>query len=61
MSNQQDKQEIAEMEQLNRELTRSLQRCRKLLFDCRSQLAANTNMPELLDDDSEEKHAGHGS
>lgn len=55
MSDQQDKQEIAELEQLNAELTRSLVRCRKLLFDCRSQLAANSNMPELLDEQSDEK------
>ena len=60
MSEQEDKQEIAELEQLDRELTRSLQRCRKLLFDCRSQLAANTNMPELLDEQSQEER-DHGS
>lgn len=60
VSKQEDKQEIAELERLNHELTRSLQRCRRLLFDCRSQLAANTNMPELLDDQSEEVR-DHGS
>jgi hypothetical protein len=55
MTDQQDKQETAELKQLNAELTRSLARCRKLLFDCRSQLAANCNMPELLDDESGKK------
>ena len=60
MPKQEDKQEIAELEELNQELTRSLQRCRRLLFDCRSQLAANSNMPELLDEQSEEE-AGNGS
>lgn len=51
MSNLENKQEIAELERLNCELTRSLRRCRRLLFDYRSQLAANTNLPELLDDE----------
>jgi hypothetical protein len=55
MTDQQDKQETAELKQLNAELTRSLARCRKLLFDCRSQLAANCNMPELLDVESDTK------
>lgn len=53
--NRDDKQDVAELEQLNAELTQSLARCRKLLFDCRSQLAANTNMPELLDDDEDQQ------
>ena len=57
MAAQQDKQEAAELEQLNAELTQSLARCRKLLFDCRSQLAANTNMPELLDE-GDDKQVG---
>ena len=56
MSNQDDKKEIAELAELNAELTKSLDRCRKLLRDCRSQLAANSNKPELLDDLPEEKH-----
>jgi len=54
MADQQDKQEIAELEELNAELTQSLRRCRKLLSDCRSQLAANSNVPEPLDEDAEE-------
>lgn len=54
MSSRDDKQEIAELEQLSAELTRSLRRCRELLLDCRSQLAANCNMPELLDENREE-------
>lgn len=54
MSDQHDKQEIAELDQLSRELTRSLERCRRLLFDFRSDLAANSNMPELLDDGPQE-------
>jgi hypothetical protein len=54
VSNQRDKQEIAQLEGLNAELTQSLERCRKLLFECRSQLAANSNIPELLDEPDEE-------
>ena len=50
MPNQDDNQEGAELSELHAELTRSLERCRKLLYDCRSQLAANSNMPELLDE-----------
>ena len=57
VSEQEDKQAIAELEQLNAELSRSLARCRRLLSDCRSQLAANANMPELLDDHREESCA----
>jgi hypothetical protein len=55
MSDQKHEQETAELQRLNAELTRSLARCRKLLFDCRSQLAANTNMPELLDEKADER------
>ena len=40
----------AEIERVNAELTRSLVRCQRLLFDYRSEIAANSNMPELLDD-----------
>ena len=54
MSEQRDKQEIGQLEELNAELTRSLKRCRKLLSDCRSRLAANSNIPELLNEPAEE-------
>lgn len=54
MSIQLDNEDAAEVE---RELTRSLNRCRRLLFDYRSQLAANSNMPELLDDNYQEPFA----
>ena len=53
MSDQNDT--VSDVDQINAELTRSLERCRKLLFDFRSDVAANTNMPELLDDNVEEK------
>ena len=43
VSDQQDKQEIAQLERVNSELTDSLERCRALLRDCRTKLAANSN------------------
>jgi len=51
VSNQDDKQEIAELSELNRELTDSLRRCRTILKDCRDRLAANSNET----DDPEER------
>jgi len=54
VSDHEQEQNVAELQQLNSELTRSLERCRRLLFDCRSQLAANVNMPELLDRESDD-------
>jgi hypothetical protein len=38
-----DKREIARLEQVNEHLEDSLQRCRELLNDYRSKLAANVN------------------
>lgn len=61
MPNQRDNQQTVELEQLDTELTRSLERCRKLLFDFRSDLAANSNMPELLDEAIEEERIKNGS
>jgi hypothetical protein len=43
VSNQNDKQEIEELLQLNQELTASLRRCRSIIKDCRDHLAANSN------------------
>jgi hypothetical protein len=43
MSEQEDKPEIAALEQVNAELSSSLARCRALLRDCRTKLAANSN------------------
>ena len=54
MSIQDDREESAHLERMHSELVRSLNRCRKLLFDCRSQLAANCNLPELLDEGDEQ-------
>jgi hypothetical protein len=56
MSFQDFNDDRAEIERVNAELTRSLVRCQRLLFDYRSEIAANSNMPELLDDD--EKSVG---
>jgi hypothetical protein len=38
-----DKEEIAELERLNARLADSLDRCRRILADCQSKLAANAN------------------
>lgn len=46
-------EDAAEVERVSVELARSLKRCQKLLFDYRSELAANSNMPELLDEGDE--------
>jgi hypothetical protein len=52
LSTQNEKKEVVELEQINAELTQSLKSCRKLLFDYRSKLAANSNGPEPLEEDS---------
>jgi hypothetical protein len=39
---------------VNADLTRSLDRCRALVEDCRHKLAANSNEPMLFDNDDEE-------
>lgn len=43
MLDQDDKQKIAELRDLNEKLTASLVRCRTILNDCRERLAANSN------------------
>jgi len=53
MSDQQDNQEVAHLSRVNAELSASLKRCRVLLDDCRSRLAANSNDPEVPDSDLE--------
>ena len=51
MFDQPDSQEMAHLKKVNSELTASLKRCRVLLDDCRSKLAANSNDPEEFDHD----------
>ena len=60
MPDQRDKQKAVELERLDAELTQGLERCRRLLFDFRSGLAANSNMPGLLDDEIIEERAQNG-
>ena len=55
MSDQQDNQELAHLTRVNAELTASLKRSRVLLDDCRSRLAANSNEPEVSDNDDQEE------
>lgn len=57
MSNQKDEQEIAHLERLNASLSQSLQRCRDLLKDCRSRLAANSNDETVPEDDEDTRRA----
>lgn len=46
-----DKKKIAHLEQVNEDLEESLGRCRELLNDYRSKLAANVNdAPDLNED-----------
>ena len=61
MPDQREKQIAVELEQLDTELTRSLERCRRLLFDFRSELAANSNMPGLLGEEIKEERIPNGS
>lgn len=51
MSHQGHKSAVANLERLNSELTQSLERCRFLLSECRSKLAANAN--EDVDEEGE--------
>ena len=55
MSDQQDNSEIARLIKVNAELRRSLGRCRELVDECRSKLAANSNEPFMLGNDDEEE------
>jgi hypothetical protein len=46
-------EEIARLQELNSELAESLNRCRRIVRDCREALAANSNDPHSLEDDEE--------
>lgn len=54
----QDNQEIADLQRLNENLSRSLERCRELLSRCRSQLAANSNLSDAAGEGSGTRLAG---
>ena len=54
MSSQQDREQIAQLEEVNAELKKSLKRCRQLLWDCREKLAANANEPSSANDQDNE-------
>jgi hypothetical protein len=41
-----DRQDTAELERMNAELTESLKRCRRIVSDCQSRLVANCNEAE---------------
>jgi hypothetical protein len=53
MINQDDKQELIRLERINEKLSESLEKCRSLLDECRSKLAANGNEPERAEDEKD--------
>lgn len=53
MPSQDDKQEVADLQRLNENLSQSLEHCRELLAQCRSQLAANSNETAAFREDSD--------
>ena len=55
VTDQQDNSETAHLKKVNAELTRSLEKCRELVDDCRTKLAANSNEPMLFNNDDEEE------
>ncbi|MCH8615965.1 hypothetical protein LZ016_07615 [Sphingomonas sp. SM33] len=57
--NDKDKSEIARLEEVNERLEDSLDRCRELLKEYRSKLAANANdEPESEPDEDGQKQSG---
>lgn len=56
MSDQGDKQEIANLERVNEDLTRSLKLCHSMLEDYRAKLAANSNDPEPANEDHQDRN-----
>ena len=58
MTDKDDKQEIARLEQVNEQLEDSLERCRELLHEYRSKLAANTNTEVDPSEDDQQGQSG---
>ena len=50
-------EEVARLEELNRQLSESLSRCRRILRDCRESLAANSNNIPPPEEDEETRLA----
>ena len=57
VDDREDEQEISHLHAVNEQLSASLDRCRALLSDCRSKLAANSN-EEGSPNEGEEDEAG---
>jgi hypothetical protein len=55
MSDQHDNQDTAHLNRVSGELSASLKRCRLLLDDCRSKLAANSNELEASENDDQKE------
>ena len=58
VTDEDDKQEIARLEQVNEQLEDSLERCRDLLQEYRSRLAANTNTELDPSEDDQQGQSG---
>ena len=48
-----ENEEVARLEEVNRQLSDSLKRCRRILRDCREMLAANSNDLARAEEDEE--------
>lgn len=57
MSDKDENEEVARLERLNEELSKSLQRCRSLLHDFEARLAANSNEAPAREEDEETRKA----
>lgn len=51
MTDPEDRQDSSELDELNEQLSASIDRCRFLLDDCRSKLAANSNNKNAAEED----------
>lgn len=58
MSHRDDNKQLAQLQRVNEELTESLERCRSLLSECRSKLAANGNDEDDSGSEREEARLG---
>ena len=57
VSDKNERGELARLERLNEDLSESLRRCRKLLHDIESRIAANSNEEAAIDDDEQSREA----
>ncbi len=53
-----DKQDMAQLERVNAELKESLKQCRRIVSDCQSRLAANSNEADVEDAELDRQDRG---